>query len=130
MTSQLFDGIHRVVRSGGRLAIHEVMEGPTSNVLYPVFWASNESISFLKQPDEIRELLTESGYSELVWNDVTERALELTRKLLDATAKTGPNPLGINVIVPNDVPQKVANSLKNLEEGRIVVVQAVFERTG
>jgi len=25
---QLFRGIHRVIRSGGRLAIHEVMDGP------------------------------------------------------------------------------------------------------
>jgi SAM-dependent methyltransferase len=127
---QLFGGIQRVTRSGGRLAIHEIMEGPASNVRYPVFWASNESISFLEQPDIIRELLTESGYSELEWNDVTERTLELTLKRHDEAAEAGPPPLGLNVIVPNDVPQKVANSLKNLEEGRIVVVQAVFERTG
>jgi len=67
---------------------------------------------------------------KLEWIDVTERSQVFIRKLLDATAKTGPNPLGLNVIVPNDVPQKVANSLKNLEEGQIVVIQAVFERTG
>ena len=125
---RLFGGIQRIIRSGGRLAIHEIMEGPASNARYPVFWASNESISFLEPPDEIRELLTETGFSELEWNDVTERALELTRKRHDEAAKVGPNPLGLNVIVPKDVPQKVANSLKNLEEGRIIVVQAVFDR--
>jgi ubiquinone/menaquinone biosynthesis C-methylase UbiE len=125
---RLFGGIQRVIRSGGRLAIHEIMEGPASNARYPVFWASNESISFLEPPDEIRELLTETGFSELEWNDVTERALELTRKRHDEAAKVGPNPLGLNVIVSKDVPQKVANSLKNLEEGRIIVVQAVFDR--
>ncbi len=127
---QLFGEIQRVVRSGGRLALHEIMEGPASNVQYPVFWASNESISFLEQPDEIRELLAESGYVEVEWDDVTERELELTRKRHDEAAKAGPPPLWLNVIVPKDVPQKVANSLKNLEEGRIVVIQAVFERTG
>lgn len=126
---QLFDEIHRVIHSGGCLAIHEIMEGPASNVLFPVFWASNESISFLKQPDEIRELLAETGYLEIVWNDVTERALKLTRKRHDEPAESA-TPLGLNVIVPKDVPKKVANSLKNLEEGRIVVIQAVFERLG
>lgn len=125
---QLFDAIHRVILSGGRLAMHEIMEGPTPNVLYPVFWANNESISFLKQPDEIRELLAENGYSEIEWNDVTERTLKLTRKRHDEAAESA-TPLGLNVIVPLDVPKKVANSLKNLEEGRIVVIQAVFERT-
>lgn len=127
---QLFGEIQRVIRSGGRLAIHEIMEGPASNVRYPVFWASSESISFLEQPDDIRKQLTEIGYSELEWIDVTERALELTRKRRDEAAEAVSPPLGPNVIVPKDVPQKVANSLKNLKEGRIVVVQAVFERTG
>lgn len=126
---QLFDEIHRVIHSGGRLAIHEIMKGPASDVLYPVFWASNESISFLRQPDEIRELLAETGYSEVVWNDVTNRALELTRKRHDEAAEFA-TPLGLNVIVPKDVPKKVANSLKNLEEEKIVVIQAVFERVG
>lgn len=126
---QLFAEIGRVVRSGGRLALHEILEGPASNVLYPVFWASNESISFLGQPDEIRELLTKNGFAELEWEDITEREAELTRRLRDRALETGPPPLGINVIVSEDVPQKVANSLKNLEEGRIVVIQAVYERT-
>lgn len=126
---QLFCEIQRVVRSGGRLAIHEIMEGPESNVQYPVFWASNDSISFLKQPGEIRELLAESGFEVLEWDDVTERALELTRKRRDEAAKAGSRALGLNVIVPKDVPQKVTNSIKNLEERRIVVIQAVYERT-
>lgn len=127
---QLFREIWRVVRPGGRLAFHEIMDGPVSNVRYPVFWARDGSISFLARPDEIRELLVGSGYTELEWNDVSERALELTRKRHAEAAKAGPPPLGLNVIVPKEVPQKVANSIKNLEEGRIVVIQAVFERTG
>jgi ubiquinone/menaquinone biosynthesis C-methylase UbiE len=126
---QLFAEIRRVVRPRGRLALHEIMEGPASNVLYPVFWASNDSISFLGQQDEIRELLTESGFAELEWEDVTERTAALTRRLRDKALETGPPPLGLNVIVPGNVPQKAANSLKNLEEGRIVVIQAVYERT-
>jgi SAM-dependent methyltransferase len=126
---QLFAEIRRVLRPGGRLALHEIMEGPASNVLYPVFWASNDSTSFLGQPDEIRELLTESGFAELEWEDVTERTAELTRRLRDKALETGPPPLGLNVIVPENVPQKAVNSLKNLEEGRIVVIQAVYELT-
>lgn len=116
----------RVIRSGGRLALHEIMEGPAGNVRYPVFWAGNESISFLEQPDAIHELLMENGYSELEWNEVVERALELARKRHDETTETGPPSLGLNVIVPRDVPQKGTNSFKNLEEERIVVVQAVL----
>lgn len=125
---RLFSEIHRVLQPGGKLAIHEIMEGPSTNVLYPVFWAHDESISFLEQPDSIRRQLTDCGFSELGWVDVTERALELTRKRHDEAKEMGPSPLGLNVIVPKDVPQKVKNSLKNLEEKRIVVVQAVFER--
>lgn len=125
----LFGEIYRVIRSGGRLAMHEIMEGDTSNVRYPVFWASNNSMSFLEKPKKIRQLLIENGFSELKWYDVTGRTLELTQKRHNTAEEIGPSPLGLNVIVPKDVPQKVENSLKNLEERRIVVIQAVFERT-
>jgi SAM-dependent methyltransferase len=124
----LFKEIHRVTRPGGRLAIHEIMEGLKSNARYPVFWAFDKSISFLEQPDQIREMLVKSGYSEIVWNDVTNRAIELTRKRHNESAKPNVSPLGLNVIVPKDVPLKVENSIQNLEEGRILVIQAVFER--
>ncbi len=127
---QLFREIGRVVRPGGRLAMHEVMEGPAAGVLYPVFWAGDGSISFLSRPDEMHRLLTENGFEKREWNDVTARALELTKRRHDETKESGPAPLGRNVIVPKDVPQKAANSMKNLDEGRILVIQAVFERTG
>lgn len=128
--SQLFGEIWRVLRPGGRLAFHEVLEGPSSGVRFPVFWASDESMSFLERPKEIRELLSAIGYSELQWADVTTRAAELTKKRRAAATKEGPPPLGLNVIVSKDVSQKVTNSLHNLEQGRIVVIQAVFEKTG
>ena len=38
-------------------------------------------------------------------------------------------PLGLHVVIAGDVPQMVANVLRNFEEGRTVAMRAVYKRT-
>ena len=51
--------------------------------------------------------------------------------MVDRHAEPAPDELrrlGLDAIVPDDVPTKAANVLRGLQEGRIVVVQAVAEK--
>jgi hypothetical protein len=41
--------------------------------------------------------------------------------------EAGPAPLGFQVFIADSVPVKAQNLIRNLEEGRISVIQAVFE---
>lgn len=123
---RLYREIRRVLRPGGRLALHEVMAGPNSPVYFPVPWAREPSISHLRPPEAVRALILTSGFSELAWADETASATEWFRERL-ASAPSGAPQLGLSLLLGPDFPEMFRNQVRNLEEGRIRVIQAVFE---
>ncbi len=110
--------IHRVLRPGGRYVLHEVMAGPVQPIHFPVPWAYDASISFLRPPDEVRALLAAAGFTELVWDDVTNEPLP---------AAPGTTLLPAFNIV-SDFAVRARNSARSRREDRIRTVQAVFTR--
>ena len=124
---RLYAEIHRVLKPGGRLALHETLAGPVSPIHFPVPWARQPEISFLRPAEEVRTLLKDTGFEELAWIDETTSALRWQQKRL-AAAPGGPPPLGIHLVFGNDFRTMLHNQLLNLKEGRISIVQAVFER--
>ena len=44
--------------------------------------------------------------------------------------EAGPNPLGIHLLMVDTASTKIQNVMRNLQENRICVIQAVAEKTG
>ena len=112
--------------------MHEVMAGPVQPVHFPAPWAPDPSISFLRPPEAVRGLLGQSGWSELTWLDVTQPSLEWFRErvaAMSAAQTAGPPPLGLHLLLGPFFVEAFRNTLRNLEEQRLAVIQAVFERT-
>jgi len=124
----LISEIHRVLRRGGRLAFEAVMAGPVSGLHYPVLWAGDPSTNFLTQPEELRRILSEGGFNEIGWRDVTDRLVEMTRRGRAIAMKKESPSLGYNIVIGTDLVQKMANGLRNYEEHRMVAVNGVFDR--
>lgn len=125
----LYREVHRVVRSGGRLALHEIMAGPQQPVYFPVPWAPEQDISFLRPPAEIRALLTSAGFGEITWKDTTDEAIGwFKQRVAAARAAKAPPHLGLHLLLGASAPVMFRNLLRNLEEGRVRTIQAVFER--
>ncbi len=125
---RLFDQIYRVLKQNGRLAFNEVFAGSVTPLHFPVGWANDPSINFLVSPEEARRLITLSGFGEVVWTDVTEESIKWFQAITTARPPDAPPPIGIDLVIGPDFREKIANLLRNLEEGRIVVVYGVFER--
>jgi hypothetical protein len=121
----LYTEIRRVLRAGGRLALHEVMAGPGGPPYFPVPWASQPSQSFLEPAARVQTLLRDLGFVEVVWIDETVKCAEWFRQRL---APQTPPPLGIHLLLGEEFRAMSTNQVRNLEEGRLCVIKAVWDR--
>ena len=126
---RFFNEACRLLRSEGRLALYEICAGAASPPYYPVPWASDSTISFLAEPEELRDILGQIGFKELVWRDVSALSLEWFHGLKTAMAsrsKEAPPRPGLNLLMGKTSGDKARNIVRNIEEDRIRVVQGVL----
>lgn len=119
---RLYAGFHRVVRSGGLLALQEPMAGPAQPPEFPLMWASDPATSFLRSPAEMRALIARAGFVERAWDDVTAEYAG------PATADDIPAHSAQRLIMGSALDAIIRTNHRNRTEGRVVSVQAVFER--
>ena len=124
---RLYAEARRVLRPGGGLALHEVMAGTAAPIHLPVPWARDAAISFLRQLSAVRSLLTNMGFTELAWVDVSAPSLAWFRQRVATLDAGGLPPLGIHLLLGDDFGTMFRNMVRNLDEGRITVIQGVFE---
>ena len=125
---RLISEIFRLLRPKGRLALNTICAGSVNPIHFPVIWANNPSISFLRSPNELRQVLVTSGFKELLWRDDTKKVLEEIQTMRSKPPSNKPRPISLALIV-NDTREKWKNIVRNLKEGRIVVIQGVFEHS-
>ena len=127
---RLYAELRRVLRPDGRLALYEIMTGPRFPVWFPVPWARDQSLSYLRPPAAIRELLLGLDLAELAWDDVTETTLSAILAPPELGSNPpAPSPLGIHLLLGESCAAMQRNLVRNLMEGRIEIVRAVLERS-
>ncbi len=122
-----YSEIFRVLKPGGRFVFQDIFIGNGESLDYPVPWAGDASISFLGDPQLIREMLSPIGFRELKWRDVSGETIEYGKQ--NRPAPNAPTPiLGMHVLFGEEIFQRRANSGKALREGKIVFIQGLFEK--
>jgi SAM-dependent methyltransferase len=123
---QLYREVHRVLRPNGRLALHEIMAGPVQPPRYPVLWAKDQSISFLRPAADIRALLTGLGFREVAWIDTSDATASWWRESAARMEASEEN--RTSTLSGADILEPIRNVIRNFDEDRIVVVEAVLDR--
>lgn len=127
----LYSEVRRVIRPGGLFAIHDVVELSGQPLHFPVPWSRGTATSHLLTSDATRELLIDSGFEIVSCTDTTDAAKGWIAKLLSRRdANTPPRPLGLAVITGPDFPNMFANLERNLNEGRVGLVQMYARAVG
>jgi hypothetical protein len=125
---ELYEGICRVLKIGGRFAMHDVVQRTPGTILFPVPWARTPEINHLQSADAMRKTIMDAGFALLAWNDVTEGALRFLDAMVARRGNADTPRLGLHLVLGSDFPEMVRNFRRNLEEERCGVVQAVFQR--
>ena len=121
--ARLYREIRRVLKPGGRFATFDVVlnEGEPH---YPVPWARTPETSFLLTAAATREAIEPAGFRALAWRDDTEAAKAWIAQLRASGPPPSPN---LGVVMGPDFAELATNLGRNLMEGRLGILAAVFE---
>jgi sarcosine/dimethylglycine N-methyltransferase len=121
---RLYREIRRVLKLGGRFATYDVVLNDGAEPLYPVPWARTPATSFLLAAAATREAIEPAGFRTLMWQDDSDAA----KVWITQQRASGPPPSpNLGVVMGPDFAQLSANLGRNLTEGRIGILSAVFE---
>lgn len=116
----LYGEIRRVMRTGGRFALFDVIDGGGGELLLPVPWATEPDHSHLVTRDRLRTLLQDAGFSIELDEDPAAEMIEATRKMLAEP----PTELTTAMFI-DDIETKGPRYMQNLAEHRTALALVV-----
>jgi ubiquinone/menaquinone biosynthesis C-methylase UbiE len=122
---RLYREMRRVLKPAGRLAFQDVALGPGGEPWYPTPWAKDKSISFVFTPAATRAALERAGLRVAAWHEPNREALDQAIARARSVANEPLPPLGLHLLIGPDFPTVAGNMLRNLQEARITLVNAV-----
>lgn len=126
-----FKEFYRVLKPGGRLILHEIVQKEKGDIHLPVPWADSHRISFLETKGNLIAMAKETGFTPDFINDSTDKAKRWWQKVLAATPKEGtpPRPLGPHIIFGTNGKEFGRTMTANLHENRIGLLEAQLIKT-
>ncbi|MGA7329262.1 MAG: class I SAM-dependent methyltransferase [Rhodomicrobium sp.] len=121
--ARLYSEIRRVLKSGGRFATFDAVLN-NGEPHYPVPWARTLETSFLLTAAATREVIEAAGFRTLAWQDDTEVAKAWFAQMRAYGPPPSPN---LGVVMGPGFAELAANLGRNLMEGRLGILTAVFE---
>ncbi len=123
---RMYAEARRVLKPGGRFVIYDVLQGEGGEVVFPVPWARDASISHLATPETMSRLLPQAGFRILDTRDSTEES-QLWFEAMAGRAARSPPAVGFRIFLGEDFPAMARNQVTNLRERRIRTVTYVCE---
>lgn len=137
---------HRLLQPQGYLLMHEVLQGENpEQMVYPVPWARNAESSHLITPQQLHNLLSESGFELQQHNNWSQQALEWRKRqsskeqgskeqsnkeqnTKEPASPSQTPPVSPAMILGPEFQQMGGNIIRNLQSGAAQVVEVLARR--
>lgn len=124
---RMYAEARRVLKRGGRFGIYDILQGDGGDVLYPVPWAREPSISHVATPDEMQALLSGAGFKIVGVVDSTDEGQRWFEAMAERMKRGSAPPLTFRTFLGDDFPEMARNRVRNLQERRIRTVSYICE---
>ena len=118
----------RVLKPGGIFAVYDVLQGEGGDVLFPVPWAREPSISHVVTSKKMESLLTDVDFQILNTYDSTDESQIWFESMTTRMAESGPPPVTFQAILGDDFSEMARNQVRNLAERRIGTVSYICRK--
>ncbi len=125
---RMYAEAHRVLKPGRIFAIYDVLRGDGGDVLFPVPWAPDASISHLATRAEMRELLEAADFVIVEEIDSTDESAAWFRDNATRLATANPPPITLRSFLGEEGAHMTINQVRNLAERRIQTVTYICRR--
>ncbi|WP_227267672.1 class I SAM-dependent methyltransferase [Roseobacter weihaiensis] len=122
----LFSEVSRVLKSGAKFGIYDIMKCNDDELVYPVPWATTSETSWVAKSEDYRIALEANGFVVAEEHNRHDFAMNFFKKMKAASgAAGGPPPLGLHVLMQQTTAEKVPNMVANLAAGRISPIEMI-----
>jgi ubiquinone/menaquinone biosynthesis C-methylase UbiE len=118
--------VYRVLEPGGLFTSTEYSVGPGRDVIFPVPWAYDASISFLDPEDVMRAQFQTAGFRVREWTNYSDTVIRNYEQMLGSP----PSKLTNKLVFGDDTQERQRNAQRNLIERRIIYWMILAERPG
>ena len=118
----------RVVTPDGRIALFELVAGPGGPLEFPVPWADRPGQSWIVNSADLLALLEAAGLSIREWREGPDALAGIASAAQSGPADPVTHGLGLELLMP-DYEARMAGLARNVEAGRITLVQVIAERS-
>lgn len=121
-----FAEFSRVLAPRGKLLLHEIVNGPGPEPLYPVPWANNASASMLCSRKDLGEYATKAGFELVSCEDSTINAGRWWEKVNAVKKAKGTGPLNPGLVFGENAERFGANMEHNFKEKAVLCTEEIW----
>lgn len=118
----------RVLRPGGKLILHEIVDGPGPDPIMPVPWAADPDISFLLTWKDLRAELKHLKFDLEYFSDETENSARWWKKINKFTAKSPPRPLNPSLVFGPNAAHFGPNMENNFSSQAVCCIETILSK--
>jgi SAM-dependent methyltransferase len=117
----------RALRPSGVLALSNLCLG-AGEIVYPVPWAETAATSFLVPRSEMEGDLRAAGFEIVSFRDTSADIRPAQRRNRERLEREGLGPLGTHLIMGERLLEMQINSSRNLEDGKVMTIEALVRK--